>query len=43
MFNISVENFIISLPVVGIGMLGIFIVIGLMCVLTILFKKLFKA
>jgi len=42
MFNFSVENFLNSLPIVGIGMLGIFLIIGIMALLTILFQKVFK-
>lgn len=42
MIEISVEKFLDSLPIVGVGMVGIFLIIGMMAILTILFKKLFK-
>jgi hypothetical protein len=41
MFNI--ENFLISLPILGWGMLGIFIVIGIIMLCVIALDKIFPA
>ena len=43
MFNIDIQAFLDSLPIMGWGMLGIFLVIGIMMGCVILLDKIFPA
>ena len=43
MFHIDVQAFLDSLPIMGFGMLGIFIVIGIMMACVVILDKIFPA